>query len=49
MSGYSYFSNNLKDRKVHIGSYDNLQNLFLINDNNFQRKPELAATTYILQ
>ena len=50
MSGYLYFSNNLKDRKKpYIGWYDKLENLFPINGNSFQGKTKLIAIPYILQ
>ena len=51
MSGYLYLPNiQLKrHRRPYRGLYDNLQNLFPINSNTFQRKPKLIATTYILQ
>ena len=38
MSGYLYFPNNVKDIKEHN---DNLQNLFPINSNSFQRNVNL--------
>ena len=38
MSGYLYFPNNVKDIKDHN---DNLQNLFPINSNSFQRNVNL--------
>ena len=49
MSGYCYFSNNLKHKILYIGLYDKLQNLFPINGESFQRKPKLIANPYILQ
>ena len=49
MSDYLYFPNNLRDKRPYIGLYDKLQNLFPVNGNNFQRKPGLIATPYILQ
>ena len=49
MSGYLSFPNNVKDKRPHIGLYDNLQNLFPINGNSFQRKSKLIATPYVLQ
>ena len=51
MSGYLYLPNiQLKrHRRPYRGLYDNLQILFPINSNSFQRKPKLIATTYILQ
>ena len=46
MSGYLYFPNNFKNIKDHI----KLQNLFPINGNSFQRKPNLIpAGIYLLK
>ena len=45
MSGYLYFPNNLKDvKRLCIGWYDKLQNLFPVNGNSSQRKNKLIAT-----
>ena len=49
MSGYLYFHNNLRHKGPYIGLYDNLQNLFPVHGNSFQRKSKLIATPYILQ
>ena len=49
ISGYLYFSNNLRHKRPYIGLYDNLKNLSPINGNSFQRKPKLIPTSYILQ
>ena len=38
-----------RHKRPYIGLYDNLQNLFSIDSNSFQRKPKLIATPYILQ
>ena len=49
MSDQLHFPNNLKDIKSpYIGLYDKFQNLYPINGDNFQRKPELIAIPYIL-
>ena len=41
MSGYLYFPNNNRHKRQYIAFHYNLQNLFAINGNSFQRKPKL--------
>ena len=48
MSGYLYFLNKLKDKRPYMGLYDQMQNLFPIHGNSFQRKAKLIAIPYIL-
>ena len=48
MSGYLYFLNKLKDKRPYMGLYDQMQNLFPIHGNSFQRKATLTAIPYIL-
>ena len=38
-----------RTERLYIGLYDKLQNIFLIDDNSFQREPKQIATPYILQ